>query len=274
MGNRFTIHGTRGTMPVAGRRFEGHGTQTTCFSLRTPRGLIVVDAGTGIIALSDRLRREAELPPITLLFTHFHLDHVIGLPLFQPLYRPRTRITLMADPARPGGWKRALAALVGPPFWPVRLRHCGARIRLEDLPAGRPAMRRHGVRIAWCPLRHPQQCLAYRLETNGRSVVIATDHEPGDPGVDRGFLRFCRGADVLISDAQYTPDQQAARRGWGHGAWTDAAAIARDAGVGELILTHHDRGRTDAQIEAIVRQARRHFPRTRAAREGLTLIWP
>ena len=258
-------------MPVDGRQFARYGTQTTCFSLRTPQGLIVVDAGTGIISLSDRLQREAELPPITMLFTHFHLDHVIGLPLFQPLYRPQARITMMANPNRPGDWKRSLTTLIGKPYWPVSLPNCGARIRLQDLPAGRSAMRRHGLRISWCPVRHPQQCLAYRFDTANGRIVIATDHETGNSRLDENFLRFCRGADVLIIDAQYTPRELPAHRGWGHGSWLQAAAIAREAQVGELILTHHDRYRTDVHLDAIIRKARRLFPRTRAAREGMTL---
>jgi phosphoribosyl 1,2-cyclic phosphodiesterase len=269
--NQFTIHGTRGTMPVAGRQFAGHGAQTTCFSLRTPQGLLVVDAGTGIISLSDHLKQEKALPPITLLFTHFHLDHVIGLPLFNPIYRPDARITIMADPQRTGKWQRSLETIVAPPYWPVPLADYPARIRLRNLPSGRAAMIRHGIHIAWCPVWHPQQCLAYRLTTAGRSIVIATDHEAGNPRLDERFLRFCRDADVLIYDAQYTPRELAAHRGWGHGAWREAVAIAREAQAGELILTHHDRYHTDAQLDAMVRQARRIFPRTRAAREGMTL---
>lgn len=258
-------------MPVAGRPFARHGAQTTCCSLRTPRGLIVVDAGTGIIALSDRLQCETALPPITILFTHFHLDHVIGLPLFQPIYRPGARITIMADPGRPDDWKRSLRTLIGRPYWPVNLADCRARPRLRDLPAGRSTMTLHGLRVSWQPVRHPQSCLAYRFDSPGGGIVMATDYEPGHAGLDERFLNFCRGADILIVDAQYTPREKIQHRGWGHGCWRDAAAIAREAKVGELILTHHDRYRTDAQLDAIVRNARRLFPRTRAARDGMTL---
>ncbi len=271
--NRFTIHGTRGTMPVAGRQFARYGTQTTCFSLRTPQGLIVVDAGTGIISLSESLQHETELPPITMFFTHFHLDHVIGLPLFQPIYQPQARITMMGDPDRPGGWKRALTTLIGKPYWPVDLLDQRTSIRLQDLPAGRFTMLRHGIRIAWCQAWHPQQCMAYRLESNVSRIVIATDHETGNRQIDENFLSFCRGADMLIMDAQYTPRELTAHRGWGHGSWLTAATIAREAQVGELILTHHDRYRTDAHLDAIVRKARRLFPRTRASREGMSVAF-
>jgi len=106
---------------------------------------------------------------------------------------------------------------------------------------------------------------------SGKSIVIATDYEPGNPRFDESFLRFCCGTDILILDAQYTPREAAAHRGWGHGTWQKATAIALEANAGELILTHHDRYRTDAQVDAMVRAARRYFPHTRAAREGMTL---
>lgn len=265
----FYIHGARGTMPPAGRQFARYGTQTTCFSLRTPQGLIVIDAGTGIIALADHLARAQTLPSITILFTHFHLDHLIGLPLFKPLYQESTRITLMADSKRPGGWQRQLQALMGPPYWPVKLAHAGAAIRFKNLPTQRPSLRLYGIDVSWCPLWHPQQCLAYRLDGLGRSIVVATDYEPGQPQVDKRLRRFCYGADVLVLDAQYTPREKVVRSGWGHASWREAVAIAQEAQVAELILTHHDRYRSDAQIDALVKAARRYFPRTRAASDGM-----
>jgi ribonuclease BN (tRNA processing enzyme) len=130
-------------------------------------------------------------------------------------------------------------------------------------------MRVYGVEIAWHPLRHPQQCQAYRFDIQKRSFVLATDHELDADITDRTFTDFCRGASALISDAQYTPAEYSTHRGWGHGTWAACARLAAAAGVGKLILTHHDRRRTDIQIDRLVRQARRIFPATRAARSGM-----
>lgn len=264
-----TIHGARGTAAVSGRAFSRYGGETTCFSLTTRQGILIVDAGTGIIALGDQLMRQVDLPPITILFTHFHLDHVIGLPLFKPLHRQGASITLMADPHRKENWASALQSLCAPPFWPVALRRFGAVIRFQPLPRQRRRMRLYGAEIAWHPLRHPQQCIAYRLEIQQRSFVIATDHELDSDSADMTLPDFCRGADALIADAQYTSVEYAAHRGWGHGTWNACTRLAATAGVGELIITHHDYRRTDTQIDRLVRQARRRFPATRAAHTGL-----
>jgi len=267
----FTIHGARGTMAVSGRAFSRYGGATTCFSLATRQGLLIVDAGTGIIALGNRLMRLNRLPPITILFTHFHLDHLIGLALFKPLQRRDASITLMADPRRRENWAAALATLFDPPFWPVALRRFGAAIRFKPLPRQRSRMRLYGAEIAWHPLRHPQQCLAYRLKIQKRSFIVATDHELDAESAVGAFQDFCRGADALIADAQYTPAEYAAHRGWGHGTWAACARLAAAAGVGELILTHHDCARRDSQIDCLVRRARRLFPAVRAAHAGLRL---
>lgn len=264
----FTIHGARGTMPVAGRAFARYGTQTTCFSLRTDQGLLIIDAGTGLIALSERLARARHLPPITFVFTHFHLDHVMALPLFKPLYNLRARITFMADPRRPEHWPTTLKTLVGRPFWPVNLTACQAQIRFHDLPVARGFLDLYGIRLFWCPVRHPQQCLAYRLETPNGSVVVATDHEHGNRRREDALLKFCARADNLIYDAQYTPTEYPAHRGWGHSTWRTGARIARAAGVRRLFLTHHDRYRTDDEVADMVRQARRIFRHTAGARDG------
>ena len=265
----FTIHGARGTTAVSGRAFNRYGGATTCFSLATRQGILIIDAGTGIIALGDQLIRRPKLPPITILFTHFHLDHVSGLPLFKPLYRRDASITLMADPHREENWSAALQTLIAPPFWPLALRRFGAAIRFQPLPRQRRRMRLYGAEIAWHALQHPQQCLAYRLKIKQRTFVIATDHELDADVADVAFTDFCRDASVLIADAQYTPSEYAAHRGWGHGTWQACARLAVASGVGQLILTHHDRRRTDSQIDRLVRQAQRIFPATRAAYSGM-----
>jgi phosphoribosyl 1,2-cyclic phosphodiesterase len=248
-----------------------YGAGTTCFSLETPAGIIVVDAGTGICSVARELRKKAACPPILLLFTHLHMDHIIGLPGFAPLYRRDAEIELMADPHREGNWKESLRRFVNPPYWPVGLGTVPAGMRLVDLPVSDGSFRRWGVRVEWYAVPHPQQCLSYRLTFPGVSVVIATDVEYAAGAVDEKFVSFCHGADALIFDAQYRPGEYAAHRGWGHSTWEAAAEAAVRAGVKRLILTHHAPDRSDREVDRMVREARRQFSATQAAREGMVL---
>lgn len=266
----FTIRGVRGGTVAIGPEYARHGGHTTCFSLHTPEGMLLIDAGTGLAAADADIDLQAVALPIVFLFTHFHLDHLTGLPFFRPLYQKGRSIRMLGDPARTDDWPGALRRFCSPPYWPVDMATAGADIRMERLPEAGSAVLL-GARVAWCPVWHPQGCLAYRLDLPAASIVVATDHECGDPDLDRRFVAFCRGADALIYDAQYTPDEYPRHRGLGHSTWRDGVAIARAAGVGELILTHLDRSRTDAAQDEIVALARREFPRVRSATQGLRL---
>ncbi|MBI4597148.1 MAG: MBL fold metallo-hydrolase [Candidatus Omnitrophica bacterium] len=269
---KFTVHGARGSYPVAGTSFARYGGRTSCFSLETSRGFIIVDAGTGIADLGDALAAHRVPPPTTILFTHIHLDHLIGLPAFKPLLNSKAQVTLMADPSQLPEWQRHVSLLMDHPFWPLPLLRDRSAVRFEDLRLRHgEAYGLDGVSITTLPVRHPQGCVAYRLSTPSRVLVIATDREHGDPAGDAALIKFCRGADVLLHDAQFTPEELPARRGWGHSTWEHAVAVAKEAGVKELLLTSHDPGHSDEMIDSIVAAARKQFPDTRAAADGLVI---
>lgn len=267
---KFLIHGARSGWPVSGAQYRRYGGNTSCFSLETDQGLVIFDAGTGLASVGHELTQRAALPPVTILFTHFHLDHVMGMPTFQPFYKPGARVTLLGHPNRAVPWQRALKSVFGKPLWPVELLEAGAAIRLDELPRHGSLML-YGAKISWCPVWHPQTCLSYRIETPDHTIVLATDCEHGRADLDPAFLEFCRDADVLIHDAQYTPEEYSHHRGWGHSTWEQAAQRAAQAGVGRLILTAHDPTRSDDGIDQIVEHATRIFPNTSGAIEQMAL---
>jgi len=199
------------------------------------------------------------------------MDHIIGLPCFSPLYDPKTRITMMADPERPGDWKSILKTFMGKPYWPIGLGETAATMSLVDIPLNQGYMNLYGIRITWMDVPHPQECLSFRFEHFDKIIVVATDleYEPGR--VDPAFIDFCRGADILIHDAQYTPEEYPNHRGWGHSTWETATEVARLAEVDQLLLTHHAPERSDDQLSEIKTQACRHFRNTEIAVDDLHL---
>jgi ribonuclease Z len=267
----FTIHGTRGTMPASGPDFDRYGGHTSCFSLAAPGGLLIFDAGTGIQALAAAARARPASQPIAFFFTHFHLDHIMGLPTFKPLYDRHARLAFWGPAADEIELRGILARFVGAPYWPVNLRDAGAEMTYTSLnmtPGSRMVL---GAEVAWHPVSHPSPCLAYRVTWDGGSVALAVDREQGEGPTDARFLAFCEDADVLIHDAHYTEDEYPSHRGWGHSTWRDAARVAQEAAVRRLILTHHDPARTDPALESILEQARAVFPNTDLARQGFAL---
>jgi len=222
--------------------------------------------------VAQELADRTDIPPITVLLTHLHMDHLVGLPSFGPLYSSHAQIRFMADPDREDSWEHSLLAFMRKPYWPVGLTDADAALEFDQLSAaaGDP-MDIYGIQVSWCPVPHPQQCAAYRLDWSGNSVVVATDVEFDARDIPDSFVEFCRGASHLIFDAHFTPSEIGQYSGWGHSSWEAGVAVAKAAGVGELLLTHHSPKRQDTDVDAIVQAAQQRFPRTCGASSNMQI---
>lgn len=266
-----TIRGARGSAPTPGPHTLRYGGHTTCLELAlSPGHRIIVDCGSGLRSLNADLPRVPSPDGLRfeVFLTHYHSDHLEGLRLFQPLYDARSEFVFHGFRSANGGVQRALEGSMSPPWFPVPLQETASAKRFVDL-TGDP-VEIEGVRVSSAPVGHPQGAVGYRLERGRGSIAFVTDSEPGDPEVDASVRELARGAGVLIHDAQYTPDEYEARfRNWGHSSWRHAVEVARESGAKRLVLFHHDPDRTDDELDRIVEQARREFPNTDAAREGM-----
>jgi ribonuclease BN (tRNA processing enzyme) len=146
---------------------------------------------------------------------------------------------------------------MGDGFFPVAFDHLKARIDYLNRLAHGP-LEVNGVHIDVIPTNHPQGGFGFRLREGRHSMVFLTDNELGAHHGQRfpEFVEFARGCDLLIHDAQYLPADMVERRGWGHSTFEEAVALAQEAGAHNLILTHHDPSRSDAEVEKIIEAAR------------------
>lgn len=255
---KITTWGTRGSIPVSGGRFARYGGATTCLEITVPtaRGpsRIIIDGGTGIAELA---RNRAEGWGDTLILqTHVHWDHIQGYPFLSPLFSPAARFRLWGVDREGVSLETVLRRQMGGPTFPVELDAVPASLdfrRLDSVDSARVG----GLEVAWTEVVHPSGSTAYRLSDGARSVVFSGDCEV-QSGCRQRLIDFARGADVLIMDAQYFPDEYAARVGWGHSTPVDAVEVALEANVGRLILTHHDPAHDDVRLEAKLAIARSH----------------
>jgi phosphoribosyl 1,2-cyclic phosphodiesterase len=273
--SKFTVQfwGVRGSLASPGPSTAGVGGNTSWVEVVCGEQRLVLDAGTGLRGLGEHLIREG--PAHTnLLLSHMHWDHIQGLPFFAPLYVPGQQLTLHGPGWAPGQLDAALQRQMTAPTFPVDFKEVGAKVDTRELTHGQK-FNIGGVDITCAKLNHPGGSLGYRLEYAGRSVVYATDTEHYRC-VDPILEQLAENADVLIYAAQYTPEEYRgdagpAKVGWGHSTYESGIELARTAGVGQLLLFHHDPKRSDDAVAKLERAAQGSFERTLAAREGMVL---
>jgi phosphoribosyl 1,2-cyclic phosphodiesterase len=205
--------------------------------------------------------------------THYHWDHIQGIPFFAPLYFTRNQFHFYGFRSEFLGQdslRRVFEAQMSLPYFPVDLKAMSARRRFREISGG-DSFELCGTRVTTRWLHHPQGCLGFRFETAAGTIVYATDNEPGEPEFDRNLRELAEGADILINDAQYTAEQFTAHRGWGHSTWLEGVRLAKAAGVKNLILFHHDPDSSDQMVDGILREARSEFENCWAAAEGMVL---
>lgn len=299
-----TFWGVRGTHPTPGPMTVRYGGNTPCVEVTAGEQTIILDAGTGIIALGRELARRAAVAgrPIeaTLLFSHLHHDHTQGFPFFAPTRFPTTRLHIFAPDLYEQEPETLLTGTMGRPTFPIGFRDLAASCAVYSLRetdtirwvAGRtpflqPRAEAGGqgssdevVIRAMRSYAHPDGVLIYRIEWKGRSVVYATDTE-GYVAGDRRLIAFARGADLLIHDAQYSEAHYLGRlsgypttQGWGHSTPTMACEVARAAGVRQVAFFHYDPTYSDQAIAEMESRARTRFAPTLAPHEGLQITLP
>lgn len=258
-------------MPTPCRGNLGFGGNTSCVQVETAEGAsLIFDAGTGIRGLGRHLVEQADGRPldIHLFFTHFHWDHVMGLPFFQPLYDERNSITIYSSSSTAPAHS-SVAGVMAYPYFPVAFDSLPSHIRFVEMASQKISL--GPAEVQPFPVFHPQGACAYKISVSNATVIYAPDREPGDEHLERVIREQSRGANLLIHDSNYTPDEYAIHHGWGHSSWRDAVQVACDSKVERLILFHHDPLRTDEMLARIAGEAKLLFPNTEAATEGASI---
>jgi len=251
--------GSRGSIPVSGKEYTKYGGDTTCLEIRTKDDrIVIVDAGTGIRRLGNRLMEEQRFE-VDLLFTHAHWDHLMGFPFFKPIYHEGTSVRMQGCPFAQRFVETMINRVLSPPNFPVRYEDLKARFHYE--PECAQSIEIGALRAIPIPLSHPNQGNGYRFVEDGASLVFLTDNEldflhPGGRSFD-DYRRFCEGADLLIHDAEFTPGEYENTRQWGHTVYLRALELAMESGAKRFGLFHINQDRTDDEVDAMVRTCRR-----------------
>jgi phosphoribosyl 1,2-cyclic phosphodiesterase len=280
---KLSFWGVRGSTPTVDPATWRYGGNTPCLELTAPDGTqFILDCGTGLRVLGSRWTAPAagviasgvRNPETHILVTHYHWDHIQGVPFFAPLYSENNAFHFYSFRSKHLGrdsLKQVFETQMATPYFPVNMSAMTAKKKFMEVSGG-DSFTIGENKITARYINHPQGCLGYRIETPGGTVVYATDNEPGDPQLDHELRELAAGADIFINDAQYTPEQLAStRQGWGHSSWREGVKVAREAGAKTLVLFHHDPDATDRMVDGLLRQAREEFDSVFAASEGMVI---
>ncbi len=266
--------GVRGTIPCPLQTHLKYGGNTSCVSVQCGDNWFVFDAGSGIRLLGEHLMVQG-VYQVSLLFSHFHWDHIQGFPFFAPAYQPSFKLNLFAGNLylSQSNIQKALAGQMSAPFFPVSTEVFKASIQHHDFQAGVRLEFEGGVSAKTLMLNHPQGSTAYRLEYQGRSVCYVTDveHQPGR--LDDALVAFLKGADLVIYDCTYSDETFSQYLGWGHSTWQEGIRLCRAANAKQLAIFHHDPDNDDARMDTIAAKASALWSGAFVAYEGQSLVF-
>ncbi|MGH8119621.1 MAG: MBL fold metallo-hydrolase [Gammaproteobacteria bacterium] len=275
------------------------GGNTSCVEIRQDDHVLVCDAGTGIIPFGYEMLRQNNVRELMVILTHYHWDHVCGLPFFVPAFHPEWKISFFGPGDDQEEIKKYVAAQMQAPYFPVGTESWLAKI--SYLSPHKQGLKHGPITIKYNNVHHPGATYGYRMTVNGKSIIYISDNECKfiEKSVNQRFaelnkeeqslynelvqeehqaeLTLIKDADILIHDAQYTPEDYEKKRGWGHSCYIDTINMAMDAGVRELYLYHHDPNYDDRAISVIHEDAvkiireRKSPMKCHIAREGLRI---
>ncbi len=292
--------GVRGSYSAPFESHLGVGGNTSCVEIRVDDHVLLCDAGTGIIPFGNEILKDPNVRELMIALTHYHWDHICGLPFFVPAFIPDWKIKFFGPGDSSLDIKNAVSAQMRAPFFPVGTETWLANIEYMDPPEENKID--HGpISFTFQSVHHPGTTFGYRIHVNGKDILYVSDNECLflNKAIRQKYAEFSKeekelydamqqeeydaeldlikDADILIHDAQYTPEDYRKKTGWGHSCYIDTVNTAIDAGVKELYLYHHDPNYDDDAIKIIEENAlkiiddRSSDLKCHIAKEGLTV---
>ena len=279
---KLTFWGVRGSIPTPGKHTVRYGGNTPCLELRLDDDrLIILDAGTGIRSFGDYLINNGESVKAHLFISHPHWDHIQGFPFFKPAFIPGNELTIVGTERAEKSLSEIISEQMNRIYFPVQLHDLKAKIKFIPI-TEEGEMKVYDALVKMIYVNHPGFALGYRIEYKGKSLVYISDNEPFDkasaasmnnfePKIKEKFMNggvgdpnqrifdFCRGADVLIHDTTYTPEEYIDRVGWGHSDYLFTLRLAAEANVRRLYLFHHDQNHSDEKVDDILKKCKKEI---------------
>jgi phosphoribosyl 1,2-cyclic phosphodiesterase len=253
-----TIWGTRGSLPSPSPENNYFGGNTSCVQVTHGDAFLVLDAGSGIRRLGDNF--PPNITRIDILLTHLHMDHIMGLGFFLPLYNPNMEVNIWGPTSTKESLLSRLQRYLSPPLFPIRLQDLPCQPNVLEINHSTFVIGDLNIKSTY--VCHPGPTIGYRIENKQSVLCYMPDHEPAlgsahfpeEPSWTSGY-ELAHKADLLLHDAQYTSEEYAPRVGWGHSSMVDALKFAEMAAVKKMLFFHHDPSHTDTYLRMLLNKS-------------------
>lgn len=273
-GIKVKFWGVRGSFPIP-KSNDAFGGNTSCIEVRsTTNEVVLFDMGTGLRNFGNSLLKEKEpITDINIVLSHFHYDHILGFLMFIPLFIDKYNINIFAPGKTDAEVEEKFESFLSSNFWPVNKEMMSAKINFNHY-SSEAINITNNIKVLTSPHGHPGGASSIRLEIDRFSVTYVTDCEHPSSHLNQNVIDIAKNTDLLIHDAQYTPEQMPDHKGWGHSSWEHCVEVAQKARAKRLALFHHNPDHGDSMLEAIEQDAKNVFTNTVSAREGMELFIP
>ncbi len=266
--------GVRGSIPTPGNQTARYGGNTSCIEMRVGGKRLIFDGGSGLHVLGRSLLKCMPVEAY-MFFTHYHWDHIQGVPFFFPAFIDGNCFHIHgAAPQDTGSMKQHFIERVLHPNSPVPVEKMEANLKFYDMVCG-DTIKLDDITIETGPLNHPNGAMGYRVTWQGHSVFYCTDTEHFPDRMDENVLHLAREADFFIYDSMYTDEEyhnpKSPKVGWGHSTWEEGVKIAQAAGVKRFVKFHHEPGHSDDFLDRLQDKILAVSPNAVLAKEGMIL---
>ncbi len=263
------ILGTRGSIPTPGSEYSYFGGNTSCVQVIDDNGnYIILDLGTGLRNLIPYALNSDKKDSI-LLLTHFHWDHILGLPFFSPFYLKEFTFKIYGPKDTPGEVYSTISNVLHSDYFPIQIEQFLSNIEFGTFYEGKViTFGDFQIESLW--VNHSSYALSYKIKSNGKTFVYLTDHESYKkhlhiihPSLKKynndaellhaRLVEYVKGADLLIIDGEYKEEEYEAHKGWGHSTVNDVISLALESNVKNILFHHHNQNRTDRQIKVMAK---------------------
>jgi phosphoribosyl 1,2-cyclic phosphodiesterase len=252
MKKKLKFWGTRGSCAVSGPEYQRFGGNTCCVELDYQNEHLIIDAGTGIRPLGLEMR---DAKKIDLFLTHFHWDHILGFPFFEPVYEKDTEITIWTPHGKDDRDAKAIfEQLLAKELFPIHLDQIRATLKFKIIREGEP-VKRGPLILDFCHTHHTTLTYSFKIKTPYQTIGYVSDNEV-DVAKQQELINFHKGCDIFIHEAQYSKSEYDRKKGWGHACLSEVTELVKAIRPGKWLVIHHDPEHTDADLFALEKVAR------------------